>query len=541
MTGSLHDYNAPVALSSSSVPRSLERRLGPVDAAAIVISNVIGVGIFITPGIIAQNVPHPLGILGVWLAGGLLAFAGAMAYAELAALRPRSGGEYVYLREAYGPLAAFLTGWTSFAAGFAGAIAAGALGVAEYLGGFVPAANDPTPIFSIPVGRVLHLMVPGLHPSALPLVVSNRSIVALTAITGLALVHIRGLGPGKLVQNTLAGLKVSALALFVAVGLAWGHGTVAHLAPMPAAGATNLAVAMLLVMFTYSGWNAASYVAEEIRNPGRNVPIALALGTGAVVVLYLGINLLYLYALPVTEILRLAGGQTPVANAAAQTLLGATAAKLLGALAVVILLSSLSAMTLAGPRVYYAMARDGVFFRSAARVHPRFHTPWLAIVTQAIWSGVLVLTNTSGQLAEYTGFAVLLFSGIAVTALFVLRRRCPDEPRPFRAWGYPVAPVLFALASLVIAANAIAGRPGPSVWGLVIMAFGIPLYLWLRRHFAAALFALASLVIAAFAIAGRLGPPAWALVIVAAGCSLFCWMRRRRASGDLASREAPKA
>ena len=455
-------------MSSERTPRTLERRLGPIDAAAIVIANVIGVGIFITPGFIAQNVLAPVAILGVWVAGGLLAFAGAMAYAELAALRPRSGGEYVYLREAFGSLAAFLTGWTSFIAGFAGAIAAAALGVAQYLGGFVPAANDPTPLVSVPLGP-------------LSLVVSRRTLVALTAIVGLAYVHIRGLGPGRLVQNTLAGLKVGALTLFVAVGLTWGHGSTAHLSAAQVSGTTNFALAFLLVMFTYSGWNAASYVAEEIRNPGRNVPLALALGTGAVVVIYLGINFLYLYALPVNEIVGLAAnGETQIGNVAAERLLGPFAATLLGGLAVVILLSSLSAMTVAGPRVYYAMARDGVFFKGAAAVHPRFHTPWIAIMAQAAWSGLLVLTNTSDQLATYTGFAVLLFSGFAVSAVFVLRWRYPNEARPFRAWGYPLAPAIFTLASLAITGFAIAGRQRESLWGLLIMLAGIPVYLVMR-------------------------------------------------------------
>jgi basic amino acid/polyamine antiporter, APA family len=461
------DYNA--RMSPNPEVHSLMRRLGPIDAAAIVISNVIGVGIFITPGFIAQAAPHPALILGLWVGGGLLAFAGAMAYAELAALRPRSGGEYVYLREAFGPLAAFLTGWTSFVAGFAGAIATGALGVSQYLGGFLPAADDPTPLLSVPVGP-------------LALVVSRRSIVALTAIFGLALIHIRGLGPGRLVQNTLAGLKVAALTVFVAAGLGWGHGSAANFTSGPVLGATNISLAMLLVMFTYSGWNAATYVAEEVRDPGRNVPRALALGTIAVVLLYLGLNLVYLYALPVDEIVRLSSsGQTTIASLAAGRLLGPAVATLLGGLAVVILLGSLSAMTLAGPRVYYAMSRDGVFFKAAARVHPRFHTPWIAIIAQAAWSGVLVLTNRAEQLAAYTGFAVLLFSGFAVSALFVLRRRYPNEPRPFRALGYPVAPAVFVLASLAITITAVSGRPGPSMWGLLIMAAGIPFYWFMTR------------------------------------------------------------
>ncbi len=444
---------------------TLDRRLGPIDAAAIVISNVIGVGIFITPRIIAQVVPHPWLFLSVWLAGGLLAFTGAMAYAELGTLRPKSGGEYVYLREGYGQLAAFLTGWTSFVAGFAGAIAAGALGAAEYLGRFVPAAADSTPFVTIPV--------PGV-----PLVISPQTLVALAAIVGLALIHIRGLGPGRVVQNTLAGIKVGSLALLVAVGLSLGRGHLSNLSAVPAAASFNWPLAFILVMFAYSGWNAAAYVAEEIRDPNRNVPRALALGTAVVILIYLGLNFLYLYAVPIAEIG--SGIQSEIAMVAADRLIGPAASRLLGGLVVVVLLGSLSAMTIAGPRVYFAMARDGAFFRSAARVHPRFHTPWVAIVAQTVWSALLVLTNTKDKLAEYTGFSVLLFSAIAVSTVFVLRRRNPSEPRPFRAWGYPYAPAIFVVASLVIAIAAIAGRPGPSLWGAIIIVAGIPAYYLFR-------------------------------------------------------------
>lgn len=454
-------------MRDDSSSRFLERRLGPLDAAAIVISNVIGVGIFITPRIIAVAIPHPIGFLAVWLAGGLLAFAGAMAYAELGTLRPRSGGEYVYLREGYGPLAAFLTGWTSFVAGFAGAIAAGALGVSDYLGRFLPVASDATPLLTVPVPW-------------LPLVFSPRTLVALTVITGLALIHMRGLGPGRLVQNTLAGIKVGALALFVALGLGLGRGSLAHLTTEVPSATYNWPLAFIIVMFAYSGWNAASYVAEEIRDPGRNVPRALALGTGAVVLLYLGLNFLYLYAVPIGEI----GSDTSseIAMVAAGRLLGPVASTLLGGLAVIVLSGSLSAMTVAGPRVYFAMARDGEFFPAFARIHPRFHTPWVSIAAQAVWSSLLVLTNTKDQLAEYTGFAVLLFSAVAVSTVFVLRRRYPDEPRPFKALGYPVAPAIFVLASLAIMVAAIAGRPGPSLVGAIIIASGVPLYWLLRKR-----------------------------------------------------------
>jgi APA family basic amino acid/polyamine antiporter len=326
------------------------------------------------------------------------------------------------------------------------------------------------------------------------LVFSRQSLVALTAIVGLAFIHLRGLGPGRLVQNTLAGLKVGALTVFVAVGLSAGQGTMAHLttaAPAAAIGLNGIAVAMLLVMFTYSGWNAASYVAEEIRDPGRNVPIALGMGTLVVVLLYLGLNLLYVYALPVDQIVALAAKDAPIANAAADQLLGPTVASLIGGLAVLILLSSLSAMTVAGPRVYFAMARDGVFFSGLARVHPRFHTPWIAIIGQTVWSSLLVLLNWTSpasatgfrnlDLPSYTGFAVLLFSGFAVSAVFVLRWRYPNEPRPFRTWGYPVAPAIFTIASLAITVFAIVGRQRESLVGLLLMLAGVPFYLFFMR------------------------------------------------------------
>jgi APA family basic amino acid/polyamine antiporter len=417
---------------SAEVP-ALDRRLGPFDAAAIVISNVIGGGIFFVPVVVAQLVPNPAAIIGVWLAGGALAFAGAMAYAELAALKPHAGGEYVYLREAFGPLAAFLSGWTSFVAGFSGAIAAGSVALADYIGRFIPAAADPTPILS----------VPGLS-------ISTRSIVALTPIIALTIIHVRGLGPGRLLQNILAGLKVSAIVVFVALGFSIGRGEWSHLATDGSAAPVSMLLALVPVMFSYSGWNAAAYVAEEVRNPVRNVPLALALGTATVVVLYIALNALYLFAMPVQAVAALPGGR--LIDSVAERLFGFVAGDLLAIFTIVSIAASVSAMVLAGPRVYYAMARDGLFVRMAERVHPRFHTPAAAIVAQGIWSGVLVLSGTLSQLVSYTGFAVVLFAGIAVLALFVLRRRDP-RARPFAALGYPWAPAIFILASAAMVAN----------------------------------------------------------------------------------------
>lgn len=444
----------------------------------MVVSNVIGGGILFTPPLVAAAVPSPGLFLSTWLVGGLLAFAGAMAYAELAALRPRAGGEYVYLRAAFGRLAAFLTGWTSFVAGFSGAVAASAVVLTAYLGRFFPFAADATPILTVPI------------PLVPDLVVSRQAIVALLAIALMSWVHLRGVGPGRLVGNVLAALKVSALLLFLLIGLTLGAGSASNLqqAAAPVNGTAWL-LALIPVMFTYSGWNAAAYLAEEIRDPGRNVPRALALGTLAVVAIYLLLNVLYLFVLPVGELAKVQGS---VLDVVADRLLGTRAGDVMGIVSIVSITASISAMTFAGPRVYYAMARDGLFFASAGRIHPTYKTPATSIIAQALWSALLVLSGGASALTAYTGFAVVLFAGVAVAALFVLRQREPDAPRPFRALGYPVAPAVFALASFAIVANAIwtdllaplaAGRAwGPSAAGVLIIAAGVPLYLLMRAR-----------------------------------------------------------
>jgi APA family basic amino acid/polyamine antiporter len=459
--------SAPAAGS----PATLARRLGPLDAAAIVVSNVIGGGIFFVPVIVAGLVPSAGATIGVWLLGGLLAFAGAMAYAELATVRPRAGGEYVYLRDAFGKGAAFLTGWTSFVAGFSGAIAAGAVAFASYLGRFAPIAADQTPLLTVPL-------------PLLPLSVTPQGVIAIAAIAALSFVHLHG--SGRVVHNVLAGLKVSALLVFIAIGLSigagsFGHLTATHVVPAPA---TGWIVAMVPIMFTYSGWNAAAYVAEEIRDPGRNVPLALGWGTLAVVGIYLALNLLFFYAMPIAELAALPAAR--LTDLVAERLFGFVAGNVLGAFTMVSIAASISAMVMAGPRVYFAMARDGVFLSAAGRVHPRLRTPTLAIAAQAVWSSVLVLSGTLSQLVNYTGFAVVLFAGVAVAALFVLRRREPAAERPFRAWGYPLAPALFVTASAVMVTYEIWNNPRTSLAGLGVIAAGLPLYWVFSRRAAPA-------------------------------------------------------
>ena len=455
--------------STATPPASPElvRRLGPLDGAAIIVANVIGAGILFLPPQIASSVPNPLLYLSTWLAGGVLAFFGAMAYAELAALRPRAGGEYVYLRDAYGPLAGFLTGWTSFVAGFSGAMAASAVVLTLYLDRFFPGAASNTPFFVIPIPY-------------LPLTLSTQSLVAIAAIVAVAVIHIGGVGPGRLVSNVLTSLKVAAFVGFIAFGLTLGAGSSANV--QQAAGPVTAAgwmFALIPIMFAYSGWNAAAYMAEEIRNSGRNVPLALTIGTIAVTAIYVLMNVLFLYVMPIGELGMVKGS---VLDVVADRLLGSRAGDVMGIVSIISLSAGINAYTFAGPRVYFAMARDGAFFSSAARVHPRFKTPAASIAAQAAFAILLVLTGSLDALANYVGFAITLFLGLAVAAVFVLRSREPDAPRPFKTLGYPVAPAIFVLASAAIVVNAFYSDLRRTLIGAGIIAIGIPVYFFFRRR-----------------------------------------------------------
>ena len=454
-------------MPSSELP-VLERRLGPFDAAAIIVANVIGGGILFFPPGIAANTPDTWLFLSTWVAGGFLAFCGAMAYAELAALRPRAGGEYVYLREAYGGLAGFLTGWTSFIAGFAGAIAANAMIVPVYLERFAPGAGSSTPWVQIPLPY-------------LTLTVSTQGLIAIAIVWLLAIIHVRGLGPGRVVSNALTILKVAALLAFIAAGLVMS-GTTASAGASPSAGtatATGWFLSLIVVMFVYSGWNAAAYMAEEVRNPGRNLPLALALGTGTVTLIYILINVLYLKVIPIQELVTIKGS---VLDVAAERLIGVRAGDVMGIVSIIGLVASVNAMTFAGPRVYFAMARDGVFFPAASGVHPAYKTPWISIVAQAAWATILILTGSLDALGNYVAFAITLFGGVAVGAVFVLRARDPHAPRPFKAIGYPLTPAIFVIFSAMMVINAIYREPRVTGLGLLLIAAGIPLYLWLTRR-----------------------------------------------------------
>ena len=364
---------------------TLERRLGPLDGAAIIVSNVIGGTILFAPPFMAGLVPNPWAYLGLWLAGGALAFAGAMAYAELAALRPKAGGEYVYLDAAYGRVAAFLTGWTSFVAGFC-------------------RRDCRQRVLHSDLSRALHSRRrqpdADLHHSdpvraADVLDAHHRRHGVGVAVGDRAHPRRR---PGARDDERAGGAKVTAFMLFVLAGFAFGTGAFSNVTASGGSVSTgNWLFAFIPVMLAYSGWNASAYVAEEIRDPGRNLPRSLAIGTVAVIAVYFGINLLYLFVFSITELAALKGS---VLDVVADRLLGTGAGHVMGIVSIVSLMAGNSAMTFAGPRVYFAMARDGVFFEAASKVHPTYRTPAFAIIAQTIWTSLLILTGSGNALQD---------------------------------------------------------------------------------------------------------------------------------------------
>jgi APA family basic amino acid/polyamine antiporter len=459
-----------VTTTTTDNSQVLERRLGPFDAAAIIVANVIGGGILFRSPAVAAAIPDAPWFLLAWVGGGVLAFMGAMAYAELAALRPKAGGEYVYLREAFGPLAGFLTGWTSFVAGFTGAMAASAVFLIVTLDRFIPGVANGTPLLAIPIPFTSNAVTFSIH-----------TLAASAVIIVAALIHIRGVAHGRMASNVLTTFKIVSLVVFIGFGLTAGAGTPANV--MQSVGpvtTTGFLFALIPVMFTYSGWNAASYMAEEIRDPGRNVPRSLLMGTVIVIAIYLLINILYLYVIPIGELATL-GGKS-VLDVVGDRLLGARAGDIMAIVAIVSLAAGINAWTFAGPRVYFAMARDNAFFKSAGRVHPTYKTPAASIIAQAAFAILLVLTGSLDSIANYVGFAITLFAGTAVAAVFVLRRREPNAARPYKAFGYPWTPAIFVLASLAIVVNAFYSDPKVTGLGMVVILAGIPFYYYFQSR-----------------------------------------------------------
>ena len=449
----------------------LVRGLGLLDSTFLVIGITVGSGIFLTTGIMAESLPDPMLLLAAWLVGGLLAMAGALTYAELGAAMPQAGGQYVYLREAYGPLPAFLFGWIVFLVYQPGAIAAVATGFAVYLGYFLPAlAIDNVLVSGSLAGATVSL--------------SAGQFVAVATIIGLTAMNVLGLRFGALIQNVSTVLKIAAIAIFVALGLWVGSGSACEL-PTPVGGVdsgslfSGFLIALIAVLWSYDGFSNLNFSAGEIKDPARTLPRALVLGTAAITVTYLLVNVVYVLALPITEM----QGVLTVAERAASALLGPSAAVFVAAAVVISTFGSTNGSILAGARVYYAMAKDGLFFGSVARVHPRYRTPHVSLWLQCAWACILALSATFEQLFTYATFAVILLYAAAAASVFTLRRTQPDLPRPYRVWGYPIVPAFFLTSVVAIAITSLFERPVEAFSGLAVLGLGVPVYYaWSRKQ-----------------------------------------------------------
>ncbi|HPW18927.1 MAG TPA: amino acid permease [Candidatus Aminicenantes bacterium] len=448
------------------------RRLGLLDTSFLVIGAVVGSGIFMTPGLIAAGLPSPGLLLAAWLAGGLITLCGALSFAELGAMYPEAGGQYVYVREAYGRGAAFLFGWAFFGFIMCGGLAALAVAFAEFLGSLAPALST---------GHVLvRAELFGLSFS-----LSAGQIVAALAILLLTLVNSFGIRSGATVQNVLTVVRLGLVAALIGLGVLFGtKAGASNFAPLFPPGFSFPAVlkpfglALVAVFWTYDGWYSVNCTAGEVRDPGRTIPRGLTIGVLAVTAIYVLVNLVYLLALPLAEL----RGVVRVGELAASALFGGGGAALFAALIMVSVFGCLDGNLIFGPRVFYAMGRDGCFFRAMGRLGRRSRVPNAALWGQAAWSSVLCLSGTYESLYEYMVFALLVFFAATGLAVFVLRRRRPGAVRPYKTWGYPAVPIVFIAACLAVFVSMVVAAPLRALAGLGLLLAGVPVYvLWRRR------------------------------------------------------------
>jgi APA family basic amino acid/polyamine antiporter len=434
-------------------------RLGVMDASLLVVGSIVGAGIFLMSPYVAQEVRSPAAFLGTWVLGGVVALSGALSNGELGGLFMRSGGEYVYLREAYGPLFGFLSGWTSFWIAFPGTIATLAAGFGAAVVGMVGLKSPEGDLTSYP---------------------DAQTAIGVVAILGLTAVNALGLRPGKWVLNVLSGAKLVAFAVLLALGAIFGGRSAHGDASLFASGdsAAGIAVALVPVLFAYSGWNAATYVAGEMRDPGRGLGRSLALGTALCVLLYVAVNAAYLLAMPIGDLAR----ASDPARVTALRLGGPGAAVVLAPLVALCIFNSLQATVLVGPHIYHAMAVDGLFFAALGRTHAKTRVPLTALSVQAAVAIIELLSKKFDQLVNFVMFAIIAFSTLTVFAVFVLRKARPDAPRPFKVPGYPLVPAVFVVVNAWVLWNVLARGTKEALVGLAIVATGVPAYAVFRRQ-----------------------------------------------------------
>jgi APA family basic amino acid/polyamine antiporter len=429
----------------------LKRRLTLFDATLLVIGNVVGAGIFTTSGFLAGELPQPLLFIAIWVIGGLLTLCGALTYAEMASMFPRSGGDYQFLKAAYGPGAGFLLGWISFWVITPGSIAALSIATVGYVKAFFPVSN--------PV---------------------SQKFLAIAIISALSYINYRGVRLSGTTQDVFTLGNVLIILALIIGGLLWGSGNWQHVTIAPSASvpwSKLFGPAMIAVIFTYSGWFVSAYVGGEVKNPQRTLPFSLVLGTIIVTIVYTLINLTYLYALPLSRI----NGVINVAQLTAQALFNSACAQVLSISIILAIIASINATILAGARIYYAMAEDNIFWSPFKRLHPQYSTPSLALLSQMILACLFVCLGTFDHLLSYVVFVMLLSSIATGMAHFILRLRKPELSRPYRTWGYPVVPLVFICFYVWIAAHIAAAKPLTSIIGLIITMSGLPFFFIWRK------------------------------------------------------------
>lgn len=448
---------------------SLERVLGLWSAISIVIGTVIGSGVFLVPSTMIRYVGSVRTLFVVWIVSGVLSLFGALTYAELAAAFPEAGGEYVYLGEAYGPFWGYLYGWTQLWVGKSGSIATLAAGFYTYLTAFFPALG--LSLFVIP----LHI-----GPKGSLLEIHYGQLLAIALILILAAINYIGVRSGGNTQVFVTAVKMLLIAGVIAVGLFSGHGDFSHFSGrIPSAGGiAGFFAAMVSALWAYDGWNNVSMVSSEIRNPQRNLPRSLILGTGAVIATYLLINIAYFYVLSPAQV---ASSQRVAADMMSM-LHGRSAAAAVTVAVLISIFAALNGSILSGARVPYAMARDGLFFRFAAVVHPKYHTPGNSTILLCLWSCIVVLSGWYDDLYNFVIFGNWILYLMTAVSVFVLRRKRPDVVRPYRVAGYPLVPVLFVAVASFLLFSTVQTRPRESLMGLALMALGVPFYFYWRRR-----------------------------------------------------------
>lgn len=449
-------------MKDNTTEDGLKRKLGLFPLTNIVVANMIGAGIFTTSGLLIQDLRNPLLMILLWTAGGIIAICGSLSYGELGAAIPKAGGEYVFLSRLFHPVFGFLSGWVSFFAGFSAPIAASAIGFTEYLTRAFPS-----------------LLSLGIFDNSIEATVSKKfySILVIIAFT---LIHVRGIELGVKVQNFLTLLKVILIAGLILMGFSFGKGSLDHFSQggdfgFDFGGWKTIGLSLMWIMFAYSGWNASAYIGSEIKNPTKNLPRSLILGTGIVIFLYFCLNLLYVYAIPPKDM----SGVISIGGLAAGNLFGKSFENLFSILISFALFSSLSAYIILGPRVYYSMAKDRYFFKFASEVHSKYSVPSKSIILQGVIAAIMVLLGTFDQILTYMGFSLGIFPILAIIAVFKLRRL---NKSIYKLPGFPLVPIIYILTGISILFLAYFERPIESSIAILTVLIGIPVYLIFKKR-----------------------------------------------------------